>query len=462
MTRNSLRLRLVLVSTASIAIALVLAGVVLVDLFERHVERSVKAELLVQVDALAAAIGFAGDGRLSLSRKLPDPRFQTPLSGVYWQIEDSSGHMRLRSRSLWDAVLPLPEPPPAPGALRDGYIEGPGGARLLVRERALYFDNAAGSHLIRIAVAYDTQLIDQASAEFASGVVPALTALAIFLSLAAAAQVWFGLRPLERVRQGINAVRNRTADRLTGQFPDEIMPLVSEVNELLDAQTRTIDQARNRAVDLAHGLKTPLTIVANDAGRLRSHGHADIAEELDSLVQTMRRQIDRELARARSAAEAGRGRVQTDLVGVVSAVVATLRRTPRGDALEWEVAMPDSAPVYVDDQDLTEVVGNVVDNAVKWARDKVLIRVGCDAGRCTIEVGDDGPGVPESQIRDLGRRGVRLDEETPGTGMGLAIVHDIVSAYGGDVSLRSSEGHGLWVRIALPFGERASDVARSS
>ena len=286
MTRNSLRLRLVLASTASIAVALILAGVALVDLFEHYVQRGVKADLLVRIDALAGAVEFTPEDRLALARELPDPRFQKPLSGLYWQIEDASGDDRLRSRSLWDTVLPLPQPPPTPGQLRDGYVDGPGGAKLLVRERALVFDSAHGTRLARIAVAYDSRNIEQAAAEFASGVIPALTLLAIFLTLAAAAQVWFGLRPLEKVRQGINAVRTRTADHLAGRFPDEIMPLVSEVNELLDAQTRVIEQARNRAVDLAHGLKTPLTVIANDAGRLRNRGESQIAEELESLVQT--------------------------------------------------------------------------------------------------------------------------------------------------------------------------------
>lgn len=459
MTRNSLRLRLVLASTASIAIALILAGVGLVDLFEHYVQRSVKADLLVRIDALAGAVEFTPDDQLALARELPDPRFQKPLSGLYWQIEDASGEDRLRSRSLWDTVLPLSRPAPAPGGLRDSYLQGPDGAKLLVRERALVFDSAHGTRLARIAVAYDNRKIEQAAAEFASGVIPALTMLAIFLSLAAAAQVWFGLRPLEKVRQGINAVRTGTADHLAGRFPDEIMPLVSEVNELLDAQTRVIDQARNRAVDLAHALKTPLTIIANDAGRLRGRGEPEIAEELESLVQSMRRHMDRELARARSAAEAARGGVHADLPGVVSAVISTLRRTPRGEALQWDVSMPEVLPVRVDEQDLTELVGNVVENAVKWARGKVLIRVSGSGSQCSVEVGDDGPGVPQAQIQDLGRRGVRLDESTPGTGMGLAIVRDIASAYGGEVVLNSAEDDGLWVRIVLPAGAPATPDA---
>jgi signal transduction histidine kinase len=323
---------------------------------------------------------------------------------------------------------------------------------LLVRERALVFDGPHGPRLARIAVAYDNRHIEEAAGEFASGVIPALTILAIFLSLAAAAQVWFGLRPLERVRQGVNAVRTRTEDHLAGRFPDEIMPLVSEVNELLHAQARVIEQARNRAVDLAHGLKTPLTVIANDAARLRGRGETEIAEELDSLVQTMRRHMDRELARARSAAEAVRGGVHADLPSVVSSIVSTLRRTPRGEALQWDVSMPEVLQVRVDEQDLTELVGNVVDNAVKWARSKVLIRVSGSASQCSIEIGDDGPGVPPSQIQDLGQRGVRLDENTPGTGMGLAIVQDIASAYGGEVALSSADG--LLVRIVLPTGRR--------
>ncbi|MBX6322495.1 MAG: HAMP domain-containing histidine kinase [Rhodospirillaceae bacterium] len=452
MSRGSLRLRLLLASTASIVLALVLAGVGLVALFGRHVERRIDDELGTYIRQLAGHLDFAPDGTIVLSADPVDPRFDEPLSGLYWQIQEDTTGQRLRSRSLWDFVLPLPTDALATGVIHRHELAGPGGARLVVQERPVVYPAPGGPRTLRIAVAVDAASLAAARADFARDLVPALAALALFLCFAAWAQVWFGLRPLEAVRRGIGAVRTRAQRRLEGRFPDEIMPLVNEVNALLAAQEQAMERARHRAADLAHGLKTPLTVVLSDAEKLRRRGEGELATELEDIARAMQRHIDRELARARVAADLARAGVAADLAAVVEAVVATLRRTPRGAGLDWSLSLPRPCPVAVDGADLTEMVGNLLDNAAKWARGGVDVtaEAAAEAEGIALSVADDGPGVPAERIDALGRRGVRLDEQTPGTGMGLAIVRDIAAAYGGGLALRNRPEGGLRVTLTLP------------
>jgi signal transduction histidine kinase len=441
-----------LAAGASIAAALIVAGFILVALFERHVARRLDDELATDVRQLAGHISFAKDGAPVLTLPPADPRFTIPLSGLYWQIQDDATGQQLRSRSLWDYALPLPNDRLAPGGIHRHQLAGPDGAGLVVQERPVIYQTPQGARTLRIAVAINAAEIEKAAAAFASDLARPLAALAVFLLAAAAAQVWFGLRPLEAVRRGVNAIRTHRRKRLDGSFPDEIMPLVNEVNELLDAQHRTLEQARHHAADLAHALKTPLTVIQSDALRLRRAGQGEIADELAELAAAMRRQIDRELTQARIAAIAARRHAAADLTAVTRAVTDTLRRTPRGDHLDWALDAPARCIVALDEGDLSEVVGNVLDNAAKWARHQVRLQISQRGGEAVLRVADDGPGVPARRIDELGQRGLRLDQKTPGSGMGLAIVQDIVSAYGGRVDFANQAGGGLAVSIHLPAG----------
>ncbi len=458
MSRHSLRLRMLLVSIVSITAALFLASLVLVELFERHVERRVNAELSTNIRQLAGHVGFADDGRISLSIDLADPRFAEPLSGLYWQIQEDASGNRLRSRSLWDYVLPLPSDELKTGVSHQHRLDGPGGSSLVVRERLIVYDSPGGARTIRIAVAINARTIEQAAAAFASDVRMPLFALALFLIAVAALQIWFGLRPLEAVRRGVQQIRSGDGRRLEGPFPDEVMPLVSEVNELLDAQDRTIERARHQASNLAHALKTPLTVILSDSEKLKREGRTEIADELADLSRQMHRHIERELARARVADRAvRRDQVKTDLMEVVRSVVRTLQRSPGGGSLSWEVEGPSACMVTVDANDLSDLAGNILENASKWARTRIAVSVSKDANGVVFTVVDDGPGAPPDQLEDLRQRGIRLDEKKPGFGIGLAIVDDIASAYGGGVVLKSPEGGGFSVSVSLPVTERTGN-----
>ncbi|WP_374309629.1 sensor histidine kinase [Dongia sp.] len=450
MSGRSLRLRLLLAAAISVSLALVLAGFGLVALFDRHVERRVNAELHTFVNQIAAGVDFAVGGLPQLNRPLADPRFERPYGGLYWQIVDEAGDAQ-RSRSLWDYVLQLPAPAEESGRPQRYEIAGPQGKMLHVYERRIVFPAASGERTLRIVVAVDQHELDNARDEFVEDIAPALIILALVLVAAAWVQVNVGLKPLEAVRQGVAAIRTQRARRLEPDFPDEIMPLVNEVNELLDAQDRTVERARMRAADLAHGLKTPLTVLANDAEKLRRKGEGDMAREIEELVRAMQRHVDHELARVRVAAHSRRQAAAADLGKVLRGIVETIRRTPQGEKLSWEVSGAEtSAIVAVDAHDLAEMLGNLVDNAAKWASGHVAIRIGREGGMAVATIRDDGPGVPAAATEALGRRGLRLDEAVAGTGLGLAIVRELLDAYGGSLTLANAPEGGLVAEMRLP------------
>lgn len=450
MRRRSLRLRLLVASVISIAVALAIAGFGLSALFERHVERRAKAELATYTHQLVASLAFGDGGAVTLSRTLADPRFDQVFSGLYWQLREEGGDLLLRSRSLWDHVLPLPTDTLLPGNVHDHTLPGPQDAELLVQEQLVIYSKPSGQRTIRIAVALDRQEITEASEEFTEEMIPALALLAFVLVAAAWLQVRVGLRPLEAVRRGVNAIRSRRQLRLEGPFPDEVMPLVSEVNDLLEAQENAIERARTRAGDLAHGLKTPLTVLFGDARKLRDRGESEIASEIEELAHSMQHHIDRELTRTRIAREAGREKLEADLGAVVGKLVATLQRTPRGEALAWTLTLPVGLMVAVEPVDLAEVAGNLLENAVKWGKSHVRVSARQDGGSVILSIGDDGKGVPDELIAALGRRGARLDEQVPGTGLGLAIAKEILEAYDGGLELGNDPDGGLTVTAWLP------------
>jgi len=304
---------------------------------------------------------------------------------------------------------------------------------------------------LRIVVAVDQQELDTARDAFIADIAPALIVLALILTAAAWAQVNVGLKPLEAIRQGVIAIRARRARRLSGNFPDEIMPLVQEVNDLLDVQDQTVERARMRAADLAHGLKTPLTVLAHDADKLRRRGEAEIAGEIEDLVHAMQRHVDHELARVRVAANTRRQDAQADLAKALRGITETIRRSPHGERLTWQIDSSPIGPVAIDAHDLAELLGNLIDNAAKWAVGEVHVAMVVDGGMAVVTIRDDGPGVPEAALEALGRRGLRLDERVAGSGLGLAIVRELLDAYGGSLTLANAAEGGLQAEVRLPL-----------
>ncbi len=445
MTRGSLRLRLLVAAVLSVAAALALSAAGLTLLFERHVERRVAAELEHHLDRIIGAIEPDTDGGLTVSADPTDPRFARPLSGLYWQVETEAG--LLRSRSLWDAALTLPADELADGAVHQHRIAGPGGADLLAVERRVGLPARLGGGAARAVVAVDRAEIAAASRAFAADLLPYLAIVGALLIAAAYVQVAVGLRPLAAVRDRLAAIGGGAARRLGRSFPDEILPLAAEVDALLEAREAQLDKARARAADLAHGLKTPLQVLAGDVERLRRMGEIELAADVEAVATAMRRHVDRELARARMAAGAPNARAKVaEVAGRVAAVVA---RTPDGARLGWRVEIDPALVARIDPDDLAEALGNLLENAARHARSAVGISATGGAGRTGILVRDDGPGIPPERLQDALARGGRVDESGGGAGLGLAIVQDIAEAWGGRLEIRTTAS-GLEAELILP------------
>lgn len=453
MTSGSLRLRLLLAGAISILLALALSATGLTALFSAHVERRLDAELGVFLDQIVAGLDTdPQSGKLRVMRAPSDPRFDVPLSGLYWQV--AFDDTVLRSRSLWDSVLQLPHDRLADGALHRHVIPGPSADELLTLERSVTLPARLGSQTVRVATAITLSDVHDATWSFALDMLPYLVLLALFLIGAAAVQVTVGLRPLKRVSERLRTIRKDAHARVgADDFPEEIKPMALELDTLLSARQAQIEQARARAGDLAHGLKTPLQVLLGDVDRLRARGMTDIADEVEQVAHVMRRHVERELARARMAA--GSGTSVSKVGDVVGQVVSVLSRTPAGAALSWEIAVNDNARASIDPDDLAEALGNLLENAARHARSAISIGAHCDNGRITIRIQDDGPGIPEDQIGRILERGVRLDQSASGAGLGLAIVQEIAEAWDGSLTLQPLE-RGLAVDLCF---KAATDAA---
>lgn len=446
MSWGSLRLRLVAGGIVAILVALTIAGAGLTLLFERHVTRTIGDDLDVYLKQLVAGIDTDAQGKLVVSRPPADPRFADPLSGLYWQVSDDRGQL-LRSRSLWDTALKLPQDEPPPGELHHHVIPGPAKARLLVSERRVLFTIGDRRVPVRVAVAADLARVSVAASSFAKDLAMALAVLGLVLAIATSIQVGLGLRPLDALRRGVADIRSGRRQHLPADVPAEVKPLVDEVNGLIDAQEREIERSRSRAADLAHGLKTPLAALTSDAARLRERGEAAIAQDIEAVGDAMSRHVDRELARARARGTARqRGSVSTPLKPLVGSLITTLARTPAAQQLEFETRISGEPNVPLDRTDLAEVLGNLLENAARHA--KARVRISADGAGPAVTIEDDGPGIAPAERTRMLERGARLDERGDGAGLGLAIVQDVLNAYGWRLELAASDLGGLKATIA--------------
>lgn len=443
MTRRSLRLRLALAGAASIVAALVAAFFVLSTLFERHVERRIASELVLHLNQIIAGIAEQPGSALVLAAPPVDPRFDRPLSGLYWQIE--SDGKRLRSRSLWDDVLTMPDI--AAGVVHMETVMGPGGVQLLLVEREVVTPAQAGAKTMRVAVAIDRSDISRATDEFEGDLLPYLQVLALLLLAASFVQIFVGLRPLATLTERLSAIRAGKAERLGSDFPDEVLPLTGEVDALLQSRENQLRKARERAADLAHGFKTPLQILSGDVLRLRERGEEAVARDIEAIILRMRRHVDHEMARARQAERSHAAR--SDLGRVAAQVVGVVSRTPAGRDLDWQQEIEPGLVLRMDAEDLAEVLGSLAENAARYARTTISISGRADEETAIIEVSDDGPGIPESEIGFVLKRGGRLDTTSEGAGLGLAIAESFVEEANG-VLVLENRNPGLCARITLP------------
>ena len=455
MNRRSLRLRLMLAGLATLACALVLGGWGMGLLFERHVERRVALELETDIRELIAGLGVDAEGGLVLSREPGDQRYTQPLSGRYWQIADGR-QVVARSRSLWDEELVLP----GRGAPEDSYrrIEaaGPGAQELIALQRRVRVRRPTGEFTFTLTAALDRTEVSAAVRGFRGDIFLALAVLGAVLLAAFAAAIGVGLKPLQHLRGSLKELRAGRITRLTGSQPAEVAPLVDDLNAMLEAQETAVEEARARAADLAHGLKTPLTAISVIADDIAVNGDARTARELADYARAMGRHVEQELARARNI-HSGPAARPVALTAIVDPLLRTMHRLPRGSDLEWISDIDPALALKVNPDAMSEIVGNLVDNARKWARSLARISARVEDGEVVIEVADDGPGIPAAEAGSVGRRGKRLDETVPGSGIGLSIVTGMVADLGGSLKIDTAPEGGLGARILLP-GRLLADV----
>lgn len=440
--RGSLSLRLLAGTLFWIALSILVAGWGLGNLFRQHVEAQFHAELTTHLDQLTAQLAVDAEGRPSLAMPLSDPRLNRPFSGLYWQV-DRAGAAALRSRSLWDEVLGVPGDLPADGAVHRQRGPGPGGTTVGLVERTVRIDGTPW----RLVVAADERLLMEPVERFQGALWLALGLLGSGLVLAALAQVWVGLAPLRRLRAALARVHSGEAQQMEGEFPAEIMPLVQEFNSVLAHNAEVVERARTQAGNLAHALKTPLSVLANAAD-----GQGDeLGRLVAAQVDVARRQVDYHLARAQAAAAVRMPGARTPVGPVVDGLVRVMRRIHAERNLDLVVHPPAADLAFRgEEQDLQEMLGNLIDNACKWAAGRVEVQVRSGPDGIEFLIDDDGRGIAPAQRAAMLRRGVRADEQVPGSGLGLAIVDDLARLYGGGVSLADSPLGGTRAILSLP------------
>jgi signal transduction histidine kinase len=457
MRANSLAVRLFLWATAWTVVILIITGVALSTLYRHAVERAFDRRLDVYLRTLVADVASPEESGDKFPQSIGEPLFELPLSGWYWQVTrlDTKTPEVHSSRSLWDSNLPRlpPDKSSADSEYRQGYAPGPEDQDLRLVERNIDL-GTDGRYLI--AVAGDAAEIDDETHSFDRAIVITFTALTMALLLTTALQVRFGLAPLARISESLAAIRSGRAERLQGEFPVEIAPLARETNALIDANREIVERARTHVGNLAHALKTPLSVIVNEAS---ARGGDPFALKMLEQTDIMRDQVARQLERARLVARSGVVGTVVDVPPVVTALARTMEKLHRDREIAIDVDVPEHARFRGEQQDLEEMVGNLVDNGCKWAQSRVAIEVltdqaatGDGRGRVRIIVDDDGPGLSPAQREQVALRGQRLDETKPGSGLGLSIVVELAGLYGGVLTLGTAPIGGLRAELALPGG----------
>jgi len=449
-TTGSLSRRMITVAALWIIILLGAGGFALDRLLTSAITRNFDAQLEFVLQSLMAAAETGPDGEVLLNRPLADQRFLEPYSGLYYQItgdqnvsQDARDLQDLPSRSLWDRKLRVVS------SHRDlqAHIYDSNefsGETLRIVERDAFLPGSKVRW--RFQVAQNRDALDAQISVLRKTLIRSFVMLGLGLLVLATLQAFYGLWPLRRVRREIAAIRSGAKSRVEERLPNEIEPLAAELNELLEHNELQAEEARRHAGNLAHALKTPLTVITNAAT-----GHApDLAETVCREATTMRRQVDHHLARARAIGRRSNAQARSGVWPSLEAVERAVDRLYENVTVD--LAGDKKAVVRVERQDLDEMVGNLIENAAKYGHGRVFVTVKSALEFVAIEVEDDGPGIPAEERTAIFDRGARLDTDKPGTGLGLAIVRDVAHIYGGSIELDESEDlGGLLARLRLPI-----------
>ena len=445
---GSLTRRMIVVAALWITLLLLAGGFALDRVQTASIVKNFDEQLEYVLNAMIAASEIGPDGEVRFNRPPADQRFIEPYSGVYFQVS-GEGADTFPSRSLWDRRLRVINRHNDVDVHK--YDSGEfAGEPLRIVERDIVLPNSQIRW--RFQVAQSRETVDEQIREVRSTLFWSFLALGVGLLMLAALQTFYGLWPLRRVRREVSQVRSGEKTRVGGEFPSEIRPLTEEINQLLAHSEAQAEEARRHAGNLAHALKTPLTVITNAA----TAKSPDLSDTVCREATVMRRQVDHHLARARAIGRRTSAHARSKVWESLDAVQRAVDRLYENVTVD--ITGDRSAQVRVERQDLDEMIGNLVENAAKYGGGRVFVTVQPTQQAVEIQVEDDGPGIPAERRTELFTRGTRLDTTgKPGTGLGLAIVRDVAEIYGGSVSLDESEDlGGLLVTLTLP---RATTVA---
>ena len=441
----SLQRRLTLVALGGLIVALTTGAWWLSKSFAKAVERGFDERLETVLQTLVAETEPTIDGSVVLGRQIGDPRFEQIYSGSYWQISNADGIL-LRSRSLWDQEIPFTVSTPD-GSTLFHYWTNPAGQHIRLAERDLTLPGHPD--VLHFIVAGRTTEIEAELRRFDQLLMLGIAGLIALLGLTIALQVRIGLGPVRTLLDDLEAVRQGRRSRVDEGLPSELKPLAATINQLLDHGDRIVVRARDQAADLAHAIKTPLAVLRADADALDLPIAVGMRERLDLIDGLVRRNLARSTPVRTDVVNA----LGTQVAPVVQQMVALMHRVHPDRQIAETLVVPEGMHVRIDREDLEEVLGNLLDNAWKWARTCVRVTAVVDGARCCLKVEDDGPGLThDSRPLAMGRR-VRLDERSSGQGLGLPIARDIVESAHGTLDLGVSAEGGLAVILELPLAQ---------
>jgi signal transduction histidine kinase len=452
---DSLAGRLIAAAAVWTVLGLAAGGILISDVFRTSVQSSFDARLKFDLDDMIAASEVDANGNVSLRTRFADPRFERVYSGWYWQMtplgaKGPQPNDSQISRSLFDRVVRVTDAYSV-GGLIWGHGIGPDNQAVRIVTRRVQFPiaatkNPSDTRTYDFLVAGDVSDVEAEIQRFNGTLIWSFAVLGLGLIAAIFLQVRIGLQPLRRVSEALARIRDGDARRLEGKFPAEIAPLASELNSLIVHSEEVVGRARTHVSNLAHYLKTPLTVLTSEA----SANPGPLADAVMKQTTAMRRQVDHYLVRARAAGALDIIGSRTPVKPVLDDLARVMSRIHAQRGIAIAVDCPRSLYFRGDRQDLEEMVGNLMDNACKWAFSKVVVSAQPDGSGLSLIVGDDGAGLDPVEREKVGERGERLDETVPGTGLGLAIVRDIAKLYGGSLTLGESELGGLKVALILP------------
>jgi signal transduction histidine kinase len=452
MRTDSLAFRLIAAASLWALVALLAAGFIITSLYRESVERNFDERLNVYLKTLVGALAAQNPANLIDPGNLGDQRFELPYSGWYWQVRRAGGGaVMLTSRSLFNDTLDaakVNDPREIEGAV-GGALVGPDNQSLRILSRTVELGQGNSYEVLVTGNAGD--MADDI-ARFRRSVILTLAVFAFGLIVATTTQILWGLRPLDRVRRGLSDLRSGKEARFEGRFPAEIEPLARELNALLVSNQEIIDRARTQVGNLAHALKTPLSVITNEARA----SPGPFAEKVAEQAETMRVQVNHYLDRARIAARSKVIGAITDVEPAMARLVRAMNRIHEDRHITVTADVAKGTLFRGEQQDLEEIIGNLVDNACKWAKGRVTVTIAREGavadnpGRLVLVIDDDGPGLSEEERKEATRRGRRLDETKPGSGLGLSIVTELVALYGGTFALDKAPAGGLRAAVTLP------------